>query len=88
MNFVKHINGTETEKVLNYLKQDEYSRIILLNLISFFDSLRSINKSELINYISKENETTFNDIIKDISFHDVHYKNLQNEIINKIKILN
>lgn len=88
MNFVKHINGTETEKVLNYLKQDEYSRIILLNLISFFDSLRSINKSELINYISKENETTFNDIIKDISFHDVHYKNLQNEIINKIKLLN
>ena len=88
MAFIKQIQNTKTEKVFNYLKQDEYGRIILLNLISFFDSLRSINKSELINYISKENETKLNDIIKDFSFHVIHYINLQNEIINKIKILN
>ena len=88
MTFIKKIRNTETEKVLNYIKQDERGRITLLNLISFFDDLQSINRSELISYISKENEITLDKIIKDISFHDVHYKNLQNEIINKIKILN
>lgn len=88
MNFVKHINGTKTEIVLNYLKQDKFAKTILINLISFFDSLQSINKSELVDYISRESEFELNMLIKNIVNNDVIYKNIQNEIINKIKILN
>ena len=88
MNFVKHINGTKIEIVLNYLKQDKFAKTILINLISFFDNLQSINKSKLVDYISRESEYEVNALINNIVNNDVIYINLQNEIINKIKILN
>lgn len=88
MAFIKQIQNTKAEKVLNYLKQDKFAKTILINLISFFDSLQSINKSELVDYISRESEFELNMLIKNIVNNDVIYKNIQNEIINKIKILN
>lgn len=88
MRFVKDISGARIEIVLNYLKEDNVGKFALVNLISLFDSLKSINRNEIVDYISKNDEVSLIEHIQNISSEDIVYTQIQNEIIEKIKVLN
>lgn len=88
MRFVKDISGARIETVLNYLKEDNIGKFALVNLISLFDSLKLLNKNEIVDYISKNEEVSLIEHIQNISSEDIVYTQIQNEIIEKIKVLN